>query len=534
MNIADSRGFDPRATTLTRWTHACGRRKALPPVLLMLLAACPAMVRAHAPPEGRSVLTDDQGVVAVIVTNRGLLIRDPTTGRSHLLCVEAIHGTPSDPPHAALLSGGRLVIGMFEGLLVSADQGCTWEPVPALGAASITAMATVPDDSKTLYIATFGADTAGVYVTHDAAATFARLRSLDDAEYISSLAVSPTDANRLYASVEDFSTGDVTLLLLRSLDGGAAWERIELEQQPTDFRMVVQAVDYQDPDSLLVSSEALDPASTPGRLLESHDAGDSFAVVFDDFNISSAGYRRSGGAWVTSGSGLFESEGSAVELTRTWDIAGLSCAGELGDDLYVCGYFPQAGRRVAGVGLRTASSRQPVAPFLLFSEVDQRVACEPATDSEELCEMPWLDWQREVLAINAAPSQAPAIGAEPAAASSPATMEPSPQQPQPMDPAVTGSALSSPAAAQGAPATSGAPVSAEPAVIPSSAASASAERADDHSNTSDCGCRASVGAAALHDRRQLGGLGYWGGLAILGWAAARRRCGRKQRRSGRT
>ena len=371
-------------------------------VVLAQVALSSELVAAHAPPKGASILKDEDGRVAVIVTNRGLIFRDPEAATFRLLCVEALGIDATQVPRVALLGGGRLLAGTRHGLLASDDGGCVWEPVAALAGTAVSDLVVAPGAGETIYATAFGNGGSGIHVSHDGGREFESLVALPETDLLNSIVVSPSDRTRIYAAGMDISGASVAPFLLRSMDGGGSWDRLPLPKQDLDYRLLVRAVDPANPDGILVSSEALSVLDDPSRLVRSTDAGDTFVQVLQDVNITDAGYHSDGRLWATSGNGLFESPSpqGGGELALVWDMAGASCGLADGDGLYVCGSYRKRELVVPGVGLRNAATKMAVDPWMLFTDVDMPLSCDPAGATHATCEAPWRDWTIEQLGVN--------------------------------------------------------------------------------------------------------------------------------------
>lgn len=108
------------------------------------------------------------------------------------------------------------------------DGGASWTPLTSLGAGkserSLTALAIHPLNPDLLFAANLG----GVFRSTDEGGSWRQMNNgLTDSRIIS-LALDPTDTNRLYAgtgSSKPYAVYEGTGLL-RSLDGGESWERV--------------------------------------------------------------------------------------------------------------------------------------------------------------------------------------------------------------------------------------------------------------------------------------------------------------------
>lgn len=130
--------------------------------------------------------------------------------------------------HALLWSptdANTVFFGHHDGMLVSRDRGATWQPASLTGADAMSLGAAASDPQR-IYAAGHG-----VFLSsRDGGATWAPVAGpLQNAD-LHGFAVSPNDANRLYALVEGQG-------LLTSGDGGATWR--PLPNGPSPIRALV-------------------------------------------------------------------------------------------------------------------------------------------------------------------------------------------------------------------------------------------------------------------------------------------------------
>jgi photosystem II stability/assembly factor-like uncharacterized protein len=139
----------------------------------------------------------------------------------------AITGVPGQP-HTIL--AGAVNGGVWK----TDDDGRTWQPIfDSQPTQSIGAIAVAPSNPKIIYVASgeglHRPDLSvgnGVYRSSDGGQTWTHL-SLEDSQQVPSIAVSPKDANRLYAAVLGHPYGPSAQRgVYRSSDGGATWIKV--------------------------------------------------------------------------------------------------------------------------------------------------------------------------------------------------------------------------------------------------------------------------------------------------------------------
>ena len=109
--------------TAHRAANASARGRAARALALTAAALVAVDAGAHAPPLASRVLPMADGA-ELIVTNRGLVFREPATGAAELLCNEALRINTAELPHVAVTADGALLVATSSGLR-SASSGST-------------------------------------------------------------------------------------------------------------------------------------------------------------------------------------------------------------------------------------------------------------------------------------------------------------------------------------------------------------------------------------------------------------------------
>lgn len=358
-----------------------------------MLAARAAPAHAHAPPLGARVLSAPGASGEVIVTNRGLVFRDPGGGGGRLLCNEALRISTAELPNVALLGDGALLVASSSGLRISRDRGCTWSGVGDMEFTNTPALAADPNDADRVVIASYDSAAPGLRVTHDAGQTWAPLYATAEGEFIFSLAIA-ADSATLYATAATYAPGAAPAhSLLRSRDGGARWERVPLPLDERDYAARLGAVSPDDAATLALYSVANQPGLDGARLLVSHDAGETFQVALERPEIRGVGFGERGEFWVAARDGLYQGD-ERSGFTQTSAASELGCVLERAGALFVCGHY--AGLTAgSGVGV-SRDGGQRFERWLDFQAVDAAVDCPAGSLTAALCAGPWLDWQLEM------------------------------------------------------------------------------------------------------------------------------------------
>lgn len=350
---------------------------------------------AHAPPLGARVLSPAGGGDEVIVTNRGLVFRDPESGASRLLCNEALRITTAELPNVALLGDGGLLVASSSGLRLSRDEGCTWSDVGQMETTNTPALAADPNDRDTVVIASYDSDEPGLRVTHDAGASWTTIYATEEGDFVHSLLISAADSATIYATVATYAPGVPPVhALLSTHDAGASWQRTTLPLNEKDYLASVAAVSPTDADTLVLYTVANSPGLDPARLLVSHDSGESFSVALERPEIRGAGYAGDGRLWVAARDGLYGASADRSEFELTSVASELGCVLERAGSLVVCGHYAGL-TEASGIGV-SADGGGSFERWLDFENVDAAVECPAESLTSVLCARPWLDWEAEM------------------------------------------------------------------------------------------------------------------------------------------
>jgi hypothetical protein len=365
---------------------------------------------AHVGPEVLRLRWRDDGEGLVMLTNRGLLFGDIADRSFRLMCMEALGLSQSERPDLALLPDGGVMLATSAGVGLTRDEGCTWQGVTPFSNTMSPALAQDPDSPETLYLATFTpSEEGGIHVSRDGGETWFRLRKTEADDFVQELRIAPSDSTRIYASGQLFAEGEPTRhYVARSTDAGENWQRFELMARETDVDIALLAVNPADPDLLLAATTSQDPLVMPERLLISRDGGESFRTAFETPLIHDASFGSEGTTvWVAGSMGLWQSDEDARRFEKLQGPMYTSCVDVHDGMLWSCGVFAP---EQDGVG-RLADGGSGFEAAMLFTDVEQPVACEPASPTATRCAGPWQQWEREVsVAARATGKQRPVAG----------------------------------------------------------------------------------------------------------------------------
>lgn len=227
-------------------------------------------------------------------------------------------------------------------------NGLKWRLIGPFRGGRAVAVAGVPGDSTTFY---FGAVNGGIWKTTDAGVVWTPIFDGQPVGSIGALAVAPSDPRTIYAGTgesdirEDLSSGNG---VYKSIDGGATWNHIGLEDTRQISRIVI---DPQNPNIVYVGAlghaygPSVDSSNQQRGVYKSIDGGTHWTRVLDlgpeigisDLAIgSSAPQILFAGAWHTRrppwsayapidgpGGGLYRSQDGG----KTWARVNVNGAG---------------------------------------------------------------------------------------------------------------------------------------------------------------------------------------------------------------
>jgi hypothetical protein len=385
----------PTRTTI-RSVHGFARL-ALATGTLSLLAS-----DAHANgrfPSAEQLVVDpsDPSHVAVQVTYGFLSTRDAGT-TWHWSCEEAVgYGGVYDPP-LALLEGGVLIAGIFDGLAVASPDTCEW--TLAEGALSERYVKDVSawkgDPRRAIAIASNGLGSGQfrtqLFESVDAGASWSEAAADLPTDFLALTAdLAPSDASLVYVSgFRAITETEYVGAIARSPDGGASWEVFDIPGTDNTSGPYLGAVDPNDPSRIYVRT-----AADLGQLFVSSDGGETFEVV-TTLTAPLLGFALSpDGSEVMIGTeldGLLVASTSDLVFEQRSDVP-VRCLTWTSDAVYACAREALAGFSV-GKSVDEGASFEPFHRLACLDGPDP--ACAPGTSVGDACGEPW-STQKEVL-----------------------------------------------------------------------------------------------------------------------------------------
>lgn len=341
----------------------------------------------------------------VVQTTYGFIRTDDGGARWTWTCEESVgYGGVLDPP-IAILQGGTLIAGVFDGLVVSTPDQCNY----AFEGGELTDRFTLDVStikSDTTHAIALTSDGAGsnkfdtrVWKTTDAAGTWTQAGVPLPDDFIGfTLDAAPINEDVLYVSgFTVLSSDDYVGSIAVSVGGGDAWEVKPIPGSENDSGPYIAAIDPEDPNIVYVRL-----ASLEGVLLVTHDAGDSWETIFEGvgklvgFALSPDGSElRVGG----EEDGVWRANTTDFEFQKQSDLP-VRCLTWADDVLYACAREAFADFTI-GRSLDEGETFEPIHHLQCLEGPDYK--CAPDSSIATTCQGPW-GVQREVLQVESCES----------------------------------------------------------------------------------------------------------------------------------
>ncbi|MFO0550533.1 MAG: MYXO-CTERM sorting domain-containing protein [Polyangiaceae bacterium] len=342
------------------------------------------------------VAKDDETHIAV-ETTYGLIQTRDAGGKWTWACEDAVgYGGMLDPP-IALVDSGALVVGVFGGLSISSPDGCSYAFVGGdlTDRYFVDVSAMKGDPSHAIAMSSDGLGSSmfdtQVWKSTDSAVTWSKLGVALPSDFLGlTLDAAPTDEDLLYLSGFQITGNDYVGMLAVSTDAGANWQLKPIMGSANDSGPYIAAIDPVDPQTVYVRL-----ASLAGKLVVTHDGGDTWSTVFEAQG-SLLGFALSpdGSKIVVGGpdDGLHKASTSDYAFTKLSELH-VRCLTWTPSALYACGREAFDDFTV-GKSLDEGATFEPIHHVSCLVGPDP--SCEAASTVSEVCPGPWAA-QKELL-----------------------------------------------------------------------------------------------------------------------------------------
>jgi photosystem II stability/assembly factor-like uncharacterized protein len=369
-------------------------------LVLGLVVAGEARANGRFPASSAVVFSPADGARVMVRTTFGLLVTRDGGESWGWICERAIGFSGPEDPSYVVTKSGAIVAGLFDGLRVSRDGGCTWSAVKTDGSVfvdvtsradgAIVALASSYDrhgDGGSLY-------KTQLWISTDDARSFTALGPrFDEALLGETVEVAASDPARLYVSAVRGDGAGRTGSVLVSTDGGKTWTERRSMLAPNELAPFIAAVDPKRADRIYIRTSAA--PESPTRLVMSDDAGKTYRTLLAAKGPLLGFALSPDGASVSAGGpddGLYAGPADAPALVQ---VSGpklrIQCLGQRGDVLWACS--SEAGGFVAGTSPNGGTSFDA---RLHLRDITGPIACAEGSSVAKECGVDWLKLKGEL------------------------------------------------------------------------------------------------------------------------------------------
>lgn len=297
----------------------------------------------------------------VLRTTYGILSSFDTGGSWGWVCEAAVGYGGTQDPAIGVLADGTVLAGVFEGLAVTHDRGCSWAfaDAPLKSEYVIDVSVHRDEPSRAVAITSTGMG-AGFHVilaeTNDNGVTWTQAGTAIDTDMISlTVDVAPSNTDRVYVS--GVVGQAYAPALERTDDRGKTWTRTMFDATYASDTPYIAGVDPTNPDQFYVRLSGTDS----DHLVVTSDGGQTFKEIFSTtsdllgFALSPDGKQVVVGTTVdgilraSTTDHVFTKVSSVQSRCLTWTNAGIySCANEFVDG-YTLGFSTDQGKTFTGI-----------------------------------------------------------------------------------------------------------------------------------------------------------------------------------------
>jgi hypothetical protein len=376
--------------------------------LCVVLLARPRLAVANGrfPASNQILFSPSDPRLGIVRTTYGVLVSHDDGGTWRWLCEDALglSSSSSEDPSLGLTAGGALVVGIYSGLEVSADTGCSWSSSRAVRDQRVVDVAVAPEEPHSIVAltSTYEADggasggigySSQVYRSTDDGANWGPLGApIDPTVTTTTLDVAPSDPARLYVVGYRAAATPGTPLLFVSTDAGSHWTEHAMPPLDHEVAVYIAGVDPSDADIVYFRSQAVpNSPQAQSRLFYTRDAGATFQVALT-LSHDLVGFALSpDGAKVYVGSvqdGVLVADRTALDggagAFQMRAQIHVQCLATHGAELWACS--DEASGFVAGVSTDDGAS---FAPRLHLQGIAGPLACAPGTTAARCAGAPF-------------------------------------------------------------------------------------------------------------------------------------------------
>lgn len=375
---------------LSRRPFVLAALAALAPLFGCLAIASPALANGRYPAAGQIVVAPtDPDHIVVRATYGAITSRD--AGQSWgWICEGAIGYGGIEDPMMGITADGTLLAGIFNGLSISRDSGCSW----AFAGGDLTKRYVTDlsvekgDPSRAVLIVSNGVGPSEfltqLWESPDNGLTWTQAGVDLPSSFLGlTVDVAPSDPQRVYVSGRYGPADQYLGAIQRSTDRGASWQSLSVPGSDDTHLPYLSAVDPNNPDILYVRLDG-DPVDI---LLVSKDGGDTFTNAFESTgNLFGFALSPDGSTVFVGGSkdGLWRAPTSKLAFEKVSEV-NVRCLTATDTLLYACGDEFTDGFTI-GVSTTQGSTWTPL---MHLASPCGPLACGEKTSVREQCEAAW-------------------------------------------------------------------------------------------------------------------------------------------------
>jgi hypothetical protein len=372
--------------------------KAVPRALAISLAvfgplvtsAAPASANGRYPAAGQIVVDPSDPEHIVVRATYGILSTRGAAGGWGWICESAVGYGGIEDPMLGITADGTFLAGIFKGLSVSRDIGCSWSFAGgALKDRYVTDLSVERvDPSRAVLIVSNGIGPSAfltqLFESTDNGLSWAQAGVDLPSSFLGlTVDVAPSNPMRVYVSGRYGPADQYLGALQRSSDRGATWENLPVPGSDDTHLPYLSAVDPNNPDLVYVRLDG-DPIDS---LLVSTDAGETWTTAFESTgNLFGFALSPDGATVWVGGSkdGLWRAPTSTLAFEKVSGVH-VRCLTATDTKLYACA-DEFADSFTVGVSTTKGSTFEPL---MHLSTPCGPLACAEGTPVRAQCDEAW-------------------------------------------------------------------------------------------------------------------------------------------------